>query len=68
MSTNIDLNNLPEVRLQDADGVWHLCKPFVVPVSGGKRVVYTTKDGRELKQETLSRYKWRINRRKVKEK
>ncbi len=56
VSKDIDLENLPEVRIQGDDGKWYLCKPFVATVRGGRAVIYTNSDGVEIKREPLARY------------
>lgn len=30
------MENLPRVRIQDTDGKWHKCQPFVATVKRGK--------------------------------
>jgi hypothetical protein len=50
--------------IKDSYGRFHLCKPVLVDVRGGKNVAYITEDGNEIKREPLHRYKNRINRRK----
>lgn len=52
----VDLNNLPETHIQGDDGKWYQCKPFVATVKGGRAVIYTDKDGTEVKREPLARY------------
>lgn len=56
----MDLNNLPQVRIQGTDGKWYNSKPFVSVVKGGKAVIYPTDDGTEIKREPLARYTARI--------
>ena len=50
------MEKLPEVRIQDKDGKWYKCFPFVATVKGGKAVIYVTEDGTEIKREPLARY------------
>jgi len=56
---------LPEVRIQDKEGKWHQCKPFVATVKGGKAVIYVNAEGTEIKREPLARYLAREARQKA---
>lgn len=56
INRDIDLENLPEAKIQGSDGKWYTCKPFVATVRGGKAVIYTNSDGVEVKREPLARY------------
>lgn len=58
----INTENLPETRVQDSLGKWHICTPFVSTVKGGRAVIYTTTDGTEIKREPLVRYTARMER------
>lgn len=53
------VENLKEVSVQDKEGKWHLCKPMIATVRGGKAVIYVGKDGTEVKREPLARYQAR---------
>ena len=52
-----------KVPVKDNNGEWHLCKPTLITVRGGKNVVYKTDNGEELKREPVHRYNQRIKRR-----
>jgi len=51
--------------IKDKDGRYHLCRPVLISVSGGKNISYVIEDGTEIKREPLHRYRNRINRRKA---
>ena len=50
--------------VMDNNGKYHLCRPVLVSVSGGKNIAYVTATGTEIKREPQHRYKNRVNRRK----
>ena len=50
--------------IKDKNGKYHLCRPVLVPVSGGKNIAYVTEAGTEIMREPQHRYKNRVNRRK----
>ena len=52
------------IPIKDENGKYHLCRPVLVPVSGGKNIAYVTEAGAEIKREPQHRYKNRMNRRK----
>ena len=53
--------------IRDKEGKYHLCRPVLISVSGGKNIAYIAEDGteikREIKREPLHRYRFRENRR-----
>jgi len=50
--------------IKDSNGKYHLCRPVLIAVKGGKNVAYITQDGAEIVREPVHRYKNRISRRK----
>lgn len=50
--------------IKDSNGKYHLCRPVIIEVRGGKNIAYVTKEGAEIVREPVHRYKNRINRRK----
>jgi len=52
------------IPIKDRKGKYHLFRPILVSVSGGKNIAYVTESGIEIKREPQHRYKNRVNRRK----